>query len=214
MLQIVLGTRLSPRFISPDALDPTQHWFDLLFTGNRIVNADTRTSLKNRVSLHGCKTTIRIGAAAESIGRTTHTLYLGSWRPSSGAGGRRSHQRRARQFVARSARVTAVAMAAAVIVPRTCLAHGLALRRKGGRLAYLVVHPLHPKLCRAHRPTWCPRSDLSLRQLHRGSTSNSASVHRTPCSITVLLGPTASGKSNAMLALIMDAIQAGRGARG
>lgn len=209
VLQIVMGTRLSPRFISPDALDPTQHWFDLLFNGTRTVNADTRASLKNRVSLHGCRTTIRIGAAADSVGRTRtlFTSVLGGLRVAQSAGVRIN-----------------VAHDSSLHVQHASLPWRWPLQLSSRELVALMGWPLdekgdvtlpgrppaHPKLVappvrlvpskRPFAETSAPGVDVQF-----GISAQDSLQH------TVLLGPTASGKSTAMLALIMDAIQLGRG---
>lgn len=209
VLQIVMGTRLSPRFISPDVLDPTQHWFDLLLTGSRTANADTRASLKNRVSLHGCRTTIRIGATADSIGRTRilFTSVLGGLRVAQAAGVRIN-----------------VAHDSSLHVQHSSLPWRWPLQLSSRELVSLMGWPLdekgdvtlpgrppaHPKLvapparlAESRRPfaeTTAPGVDVQF-----GIGAQDSLQH------TVLLGPTASGKSTVMLALIMDAIQAGRG---
>ena len=209
VLQIVLGTRLSPRFISPDALDPTQHWFDLLFKGSRTANADTRTSLKNRASLHGCKATIRIGAAAESIGRTRvlFTSVLGGLRVAQAAGVRVN-----------------VARDVSLHVQHASLPWRWPLQLSSRELVSLMGWPLDEKgdVSLPGRPPAHPKivaPPVQLVPSNRPFAETTAPGVDTQFGIgaqdslqhTVLLGPTASGKSTAMLALIMDAIQAGRG---
>ena len=209
VLQIVIGLRLSPRFISPEAIDPTQHWFDLLLNGSRTANSDTRASLKNRASLHGCKATIRIGATGESIGRTRmlFTSVLGGLRVAQAAGVRIN-----------------VARDSSLHVQHASLPWRWPLQLSSRELVSLMGWPLdekgdvilpgrppaHPKivappvrLASSNRPfaeTTAPGVDIQF-----GIGAQDSLQH------TVLLGPTASGKSTAMLALIMDAIRAGRG---
>ena len=209
VLQIVLGTRLSPRFISPDALDPTQHWFDLLLSGSRTAHSDTRASLKNRASLHGCKATIRIGAAAESIGRTRvlFTSVLGGLRVAQAAGVRIN-----------------VARDSSLHVQHASLPWRWSLQLSSRELISLMGWPLDEKgdVSLPGRPPAHPKivaPPVQLVPSKRPFAETTAPGVDTQFGIgaqdslqhTVLLGPTASGKSTAMLALIMDAIQAGRG---
>ena len=209
VLQIVLGTRLSPRFISPDAPDPTQHWFDLLFSGSRTANADTRTSLKNRASLHGCKATIRIGAAAESIGRTRvlFTSVLGGLRVAQAAGVRVNVARDSSTHVQHASLPWRwpLQLSSRELVSLM----GWPLDEKGD-VSLPGRRPAHPKIVapsiqltssiRPFAETTAPGVDIQF-----GIGAQDSLQH------SVLLGPTASGKSTAILALIMDAIRAGRG---
>ncbi len=209
VLQIVLGTRLSPRFISPDALDPTQHWFDLLFTGSRTANADTRASLKNRASLHGCKVTIRIGAAAESIGRTRvlFTSVLGGLRVAQAAGVRINLARESSLHVQHASLPWRwpLQLSSRELVPLM----GWPLDEKGD-VTLPGRPPVHPKLVAP------PVGLVPSRQPFAETTAPGVDVQigigaKDSLQHVVLLGPTSSGKSTAMLALILDAIRAGRG---
>jgi hypothetical protein len=209
VLQIILGGRLSPRFVAPDALDPTQHWFDLLRTGSRTVNADTRTSLKIRSSLHGCKTTIRIGTNTKSSGRTRAliTSVLGGLRVAQAAGVRINFIRESPSHIIHASLPWRWPLQ---LSSRELISlMGWPLDTTGEAL--LPGHPpKNPKLIpppnhlepSAHpfAEATAPGADMQF-----GISAPDTLQH------TLLLGPTASGKSTAMLALIMDAIRSGRG---
>ncbi len=209
VLQVILGARLSPRFVSPDVIDPTQHWFDLLVSGNRKASTDTKASLKNRVSLHGCKTTIRIGATANSIGRTRVLLFsvLGGLRVAQAAGVRIN-----------------IARESPLRVEHASLPWRWPLQLSSRELVSLVGWPLDEKGDAAlpGRPPAHPKQlvpIIKLKEAARPFAETTAPGINVQVGIgaqdslqhTVLLGPTASGKSTAMLAMILDSIHEGRG---
>ena len=209
VLQVIIGGRLAPRFVSPDALNPTDTWFDLLRVGARPANADTRASLKNRASAHGAKLTIRVGAAAPTVGRTRELIMavLGGLRVAQAAGVRVNLVREA------PAKLTSVAtpwrwpfrLSSRELVPL----FGWPIEADDD--AILPGQPSrHPKILppprslqAADRPfaeTIAPGVDIQF-----GIAAPDTLQH------TILLGPTASGKSTAMLSMVLDAIKAGRG---
>jgi hypothetical protein len=209
VLQIIIGTRLSPRFVPSDALNPTQHWFDLLIKGNQTANADTRASLKTRASLHGCKATIRIGATAETKERTRTliTALLGGLRVAQAAGVRINFVRDQDSHVIHASLPWRWSLKLSCRELVSLM--GWPLDETGEAL--LPGHPpAHPKLIvppdnlvSSNRPfaeTTAPGANLQF-----GISAQDSLQH------TLLLGPTGSGKSIAMLALIMEAIRAGRG---
>jgi hypothetical protein len=209
VLQVIIGARLSPRFVPGDVLDPTQHWFDLLLKGNQKANSDTRASLKTRASLHGCKATIRIGTATESIGRTRALVaaLLGGLRVAQAAGVRINlvHDYRFRVIHAALPWRWPLLLSSRELVSLM----GWPLD-KTGDTPLPGQPPSHPKLiappnnlAASDRPfgeTTAPGVDLQF-----GISARDSLQH------TLLLGPTSSGKSTTMLALIMEAVRAGRG---
>lgn len=209
VLQVIIGGRLAPRFVRPDVSNPTDTWFDLLRVGARPANADTRTSLKNRSGSHGAKLTIRVGATASTLGRTRELIMsvLGGLRVAQAAGVRINL---VRESPAKLIGVTTpwrwpLRLSCRELIPL----FGWPIESDDD--AVLPGQPnRHPKLLPpprtlqvADRPfaeTTAPGVDVQF-----GISAPDTLQH------TILLGPTASGKSTAMLSMILDAIRSGRG---
>lgn len=209
VLQVLLGSRLSPRFVPSDVRNPSNRWFDLLLNGARTASSDTRASLKTRASQHGCKAVIRIGATAESKARTREliTAVLGGVRVAQAAGVR-IHFTRIFESQINHASLPwrwPLNLSASELVPlmgwpldKTGDAH---LPGQPSKHPKLLAPP--PRLATAVHPfaeATAPGADVRF-----GISAQDSLQH------TLLLGPTASGKSTAMLSLIMDSIRAGRG---
>jgi len=208
VLQVIIGGRLSPQFVNPDAPQPTDTWFDLAWRGTRAANADTRASMKTRASLHGAKCTIRIGANADTKGRIqaliTHTL--GGLRVAQAAGVRINFTRESAKHVNHASIPWRypLALSARELVSLM----GWPLDKTGD--AQLPGQPAkHPKQL---------APAISLQQSRRPFAETTAPGMTVQVGIgahdslqhSLLLGPTGSGKSTAMLAMIMDAIRDGR----
>jgi hypothetical protein len=209
VLQVVIGSRLSPRFVNPDAIDPTQRWFDLVLNGVQQANPDARTSMKTRVSLHGFKATIRVGSLAISPGRKREltAAVLGGLRVAQAAGVRINfaHDYEPHIIQASMPWRWPLRFSSRELVSLM----GWPLDKTGTEM--LPGHPpIHPK---AIAP---PRELVSTRRPFAEATAPGVDIQfgiaaQDSLQHTILLGPTASGKSTAMLALIMDAIRSGRG---
>lgn len=209
VLQIVLGTRLSPRFVTNDTLDPTQHWFDLLIHGTRPANSETRASMKHRATLHGCKATIRIGSTADSKGRARSLIsgVLSGLRVAQAAGVRISLLGDNEPHVLHASLPWRWPLQ--LSSREMVLLMGWPLDTTG-EMPLPGHPPTHPRLIapperlmESKSPfgeTTAPGVDIQF-----GISGSDTLQH------TWLLGPTSSGKSTAMLALIMDAIRSGRG---
>lgn len=209
VLQVLLGSRLGPRLVPSDVRAPSDHWFDLLRNGARRGNSEIRASFKTRASLHGCKAVIRIGATAESKGRT-HTLIsavLGGMRVAQAAGVR-IHFTRIFESQINHASLPwrwPLTLSSQELVPLM----GWPLDRTGD--ARLPGQPSkHPK------PIAPPPRLAATAHPFAEATAPGVDVRfgisaRDSLQHTLLLGPTASGKSTAMLSLIMDSIRDGRG---
>lgn len=208
VLQVVIGGRLSPRFVHNDTEHPSDRWFDVAWRGTRRASPEARASLKARASLHGAKCTIRIGANAASPGRVKNliTQTLGGLRVAQSAGVRIDFVRESAQHLTR-ANIPwryPLALSSRELLPLV----GWPLDSSGevslpGQPAKHPA-PLAPKLVLAasRRPfaeTTAP-----------GLTTQVGISARDSLHHTLLLGPTGSGKSTAMLAMIMDAIGDGR----
>jgi hypothetical protein len=69
VLQIVLGPRRAPRIVPADAADPTTTWFQSLLGATGSASPETRGRLRTRAGAGGFAATIRIGAASPDPGR-------------------------------------------------------------------------------------------------------------------------------------------------
>lgn len=208
ILQVILGGRLSPQLVSPHAVEPKQSWFDLMSTSTRPSSAEARASMKTRASLHGYKLSLRIGAMAGTQAklRTLVTSVLGGLRVAEAAGVRlhltlespaklNGVQRPWRWPMQLSARELVALMG----WPLGSDADG-DLPGQPGAHPRIVAPPARlPEAGRPFAVSTAPGENVRF-----GIASKDSLQH------TVLLGPTSSGKSTAMLALIMDAIHAGR----
>jgi hypothetical protein len=209
ILQVVIGSRLSPHFVATDALNPAQHWFDLLMTGNRTASADTRASLKTRASLHGCKTTIRIGTTAKTGERKRALIMglLGGLRVAQAAGTSINfvHENKARLMHASLPWRWPLQLSSRELVSLM----GWPLD-KSSDVVLPGQPPAHPKLVAP--PNFLASSKRPFAEATApGVNLQFGIMAKDSLQHTLLLGPTSSGKSTAMLTLIMDAVRAGRG---
>lgn len=208
VLQVVLGGRLAPHFVSPDAKQPTDTWFDLAWRGHRTASAETRASLKTRASMHGAKATIRVGANAETPGRIknliTHTL--GGLRVAQAAGVRINFVRESPDHLNQTSLPWRYPLS---ISSKELIAlMGWPLDKTGD--AALPGQPAkHPQLLAPKRSLAASRRPFA-ETTAPGLTTQVGIGARDSLHHTLLLGPTGSGKSTAMLSQIMDAIRDGR----
>ena len=196
-VQFVLGPRRSGREVRADAPDPHQSPWSRLSVGNRPLSAATRSQVEQRAARHGFLTAIRIGTTIHNP--TVRRQLLASL---AGALG--------------TARSTGVRLTA-----RRCKAalfdHALPPRRWRQRmapqeLAGLIgwpigdddlpgVLPIHPRML---LPARAPRESarvLGVTALPGTEQAVGISAH-DGLMHTIALGPTGSGKSNALLQLI------------
>lgn len=68
-LQILLGPRRAPGVTPARVPDPHRPWFDRLLSGDRPASPEVRNQLRQRTSVAGFRTTIRLGAASPDAGR-------------------------------------------------------------------------------------------------------------------------------------------------
>jgi hypothetical protein len=206
VLQVVLGPRIRPHMLSDRVSDPRENWWGLLLFGERPASPETKASMKVRAQTHAFKTTIRLGARAESEGRARQVLtsLCASLKVAEAAG--------ARLHVAPEA-------------PRVVQSAGSPWRwpliLSAPELVSLMGWPLGegtlPGIGGVHPKVLAPPQEM--KNSDRAFAASSAAGETIKLGIsardslqhTVLLGPTGSGKSNAMLSLIMADIEAGRG---
>lgn len=205
-LQIVLGPRVQPHMLSDRASDPRETWWGLLLFGARPASSETKASMKVRAHAHAFKTTVRLGVRAKTQGR-------------------------ARQLLTSLYASLKVAEAAGVRLHIAAEAPRMVQTAKGPwrwpiilsapELVSLMGWPLGegtlPGIGGVHPKSMAPPQ--ALKDSDRSFAISSAAGETIKLGIsahdslqhTVLLGPTGSGKSNAMLSLIMADIKTGRG---
>jgi hypothetical protein len=210
VLQVLLGGRLRPTMVARGASDPHDSWFDLLQHGSRAASAEVRSSMRTRTSGHGFHATIRIGAHAATKERARELTVgvLGALRVAEASGVHLTFSPEDpikitdavqpwRWPLRLSAREATGLMGWPIGVDREVDLPGMPARHPQ-RL------PLNREPKSESRPfavTTAPGQEVRV-----GIGATDSLQH------TVLLGPTASGKSTAMLAMIMDAVQSGRSA--
>ncbi|MEV8358463.1 type IV secretion system DNA-binding domain-containing protein [Microbacterium sp. NPDC076895] len=208
VLQVLLGERQTPEFVSNTSTDPQQSWFDLLVGGTARAGADARSSMKTRSGVHGFRTTIRIGATADAPARakTLVSTVLNGLRVAQSAGVRLHFTEEAPH------RLETVA---------TPWQYPLVLSTR--ELAPLTGWPLTadpdavlPGQPGAHPRVVAPPDFLAAsqhpfaeatapgRQIRFGIDARSSTRH------SFLIGPTGAGKSSLMLPQIQAAIDEGR----
>jgi hypothetical protein len=205
-LQIVLGPRVQPHMLSDRVSDPRASWWGLLLFGTRPASPETKASMKVRAQSHAFKTTIRLGVRAATEGRARQLLTnLYASLKVAEAAGTRLHIAPEAPRVVQSAKgpwrwplvLSAPELVSLMGWP---LGEGT-LPGIGG------VHPRSLAPPQGHKDSDRPFALSSA----AGETIKLGISARDSLQHTVLIGPTGSGKSNAMLSLIMADIEAGRG---
>lgn len=205
VLQVMLGARISPALLPGKVADPRASWLDLIRGTVQAASAETRTSMKTRASLHGFKLTVRVGAVAGTPGRMRVLIagVLSGLRVAEAAGVRL-------RFVAEP--VSAL--------DQLHRPWRWPLQLSARELVGLMGWPLGegplPGVSGEHPRVVAPPEGL--RSSDRAFAVSSAAGETVRLGVsardslqhTVLLGPTGSGKSNAMLNLITADINAGR----
>ncbi len=209
VLQVMIGARRSPSFVPVDGPDPTQRWFDLVTHGTRPTSTDVRNALRHRATFHSGRVTVRLGASATSLARTRLLLtsVLGGLRVAQSAGVRITMQKEQPSRLACASIPWRWPLQLATKELIDVL--GWPLDKSGTE--QLPGHPpVHPKVLAPSvslTPSTRPFAEATApgAEVQVGIGANDSLQH------TWLLGPTASGKSTAMLAMILDAVRSGRG---
>jgi hypothetical protein len=206
VLQVVLGPRIAPHMLSDRAADPRTSWLGLLLFGARPASAETKASMKIRSQSHAFRTSIRLGVRAETPGRARQLLtnLYASLKVVEAAGTRlhvAAEAPRALQSAKSPWRWPLILTA-----PELVSLMGWPL----GEGTLPGIGGVHPKLLAP--PQALKNSDRVFAISSAAGESVRLGISaRDSLQHTVLLGPTGSGKSNAMLSLIMADIEAGRG---
>lgn len=206
VLQVLLGKRLAPKFVTSHVEDPRQPWWQLLTSGTTSAPAEVRTSMKTHTARHGFATAITLGVRAADPGRERSLAQglFGALRVAETAGislraiGDKPARLNAGQHPARYG----------LRLPVTELI---------GLLGWPLGDGALPGVPDAHPRKLAPPA--TLKSTERVFAVADAPGHAEKIGIpiadatthTVLLGPTGSGKSTALQSLICADIAAGRG---
>lgn len=205
-LQVVLGPRVRPHTLTDKVADPRATWWGLLLFGERPASSDTKASMKLRAQSHAFKTVIRLGVRAKTIGRARQLLT--------------SLYASLKVAEAPGARLHIAPEAPRALQTAKC-PWRWPLILSAPELVSLMGWPLGegtlPGIGGVHPKSLAPPSGLKDSDRPFGISSSGGETVKLGISArdslqhTVLLGPTGSGKSNAMLSLVMADIEAGRG---
>jgi len=212
VLQIVLGPSFSPTPLPNKLPDPHASWLDILLGSVPPASSESRNALKEKSAYHDFACVVRIGAASEQ--KASADAYA------------RNLLSALRVLESAGVKISATADNPALI-NETRVPWHFPLRLSVKELANLFLLPigdvdlpgvvgLHPKLLLP--PAWLSNPDKSSEccfGVTLASRGDSKQIRlnispRDSLEHTVILGPTGSGKSNAMLTLILADIKAGR----
>lgn len=206
VLQVILGPRIRPHTVPDHATDPRSTWFGLLLFGERPASADIKASMKARAHTHAFKTVIRLGVNAQTKGRAVQLLtgLHASLKVAEAAGARLHIAAEAPSAIHAARDPWRWPM---ILTPPELLSlMGWPL----GDGTIPGIGAVHPR--QLAPPERLKDSDRAFAVSSApGETVKLGISARDSLQHTVLLGPTGSGKSNAMLSLILADIEAGRG---
>ena len=206
VLQVVLGRGFAPSPVSAELPDPHATWLEVIFGSVSKATAETRKTVREKAEQHGFEAAIRIGVSDERAAARLRTL-ISALKVLESAGVR-IHDETDDPEKINSAhvpwhfplRLSVKELASFLLLP-------------AGEEELPGTPGLHPRLLLAplwHREPNSPQNDRSF----------AVSMDMVPKKLsispgdsrehTIITGPTGSGKSTAMLHLILADIKAGR----
>lgn len=209
VLQIILGSSFTPIPVSNNPSDPHSSWIDIITGAVKTADGDSKASMRDKMSYHGFNAIVRIGVRANTEYMAQSYIYtmLGALRTLESVG----------------VKLTNVTDKPNSLDEYRVPFHApnrLSIRELANFLTLPIgdetlpgIGGVHPKLLLP--PKWLKAPQFENQKRSFGVTTDSRKV---PLNIsptdslehTILLGPTGSGKSTAMLNLIMADINAGR----
>lgn len=206
VLQVVLSRGRSPEVVSARPADPTRSWFDVLAYGGRPASPELAGRLRDKASQPGFEAVIRIAATAKSETRRI-TIMQGILSA-------------VRTLQSPGVRLTFVKDNGDAL-DRAQVPFWAPLHLSAAEALSLIAWPLeaddlpglpaaHPKVLRLHESN-IEKVRIFAKTTAPGKTQPLGLTIEDNLFHSVILGPTGSGKSTAMLNLIVADMKAGRG---
>ena len=207
VLQIILGTAYPPSTIPKNLPDPNAGWLQAVLGNVSQASTETRKSIKDKAEQHSFQAAIRIGVSGTSAKYRINCI-LSALRTLEAAGVR---------IYDEAEKITKINNAHVPWhFPLKLSVKELAgfLMLPSGDEELPGMSDIHPRAM--YPPTWYREPTNRFNSRSFGATLNPANSQKLSISPddslehTILLGPTGSGKSTAMLNLILSDINAGR----
>ena len=207
VLQIILGAAYPPSTIPKNVPDPDSGWLQAVLGNVSQASTETRKSMKEKADQHSFQATIRIGVSGTSANYRINCI-LSALRTLESAGVRIYDETEKPLRVNKAhvpwhfpLRLSVKELAGFLMLP-------------SGDEELPGTSGIHPRAM--YPPTWYREPTNRFNSRSFGTTLNPANSQKLSISPsdslehTILLGPTGSGKSTAMLNLILSDINAGR----
>ena len=207
VLQIVLGPSYAPSVVPKHMPDPNASWLEVLLGKVEQASPESRSSAKEKAQYHGFNCVIRLGSSDEHAFGRIYDMFS-ALKTLESAGVRMLLENE------KPAHINETHVPWSFPTRLSCKEFANFLLLPAGDEELAGTAGLHPKPLPA--PEWYKNPTSPVHERTFAVTVNSA--ERTKLSISprdslehsILLGPTGSGKSTAMLHLIMADINAGR----
>lgn len=207
VLQIILGKAFSPNVLPKNISDPSMTWLDAALGHATQASAETRKSMKEKVEQYNFESVIRIGVTNKAASSRIGNIAC-AFRVLESAGVRITEEKEKAENLNLAhipwqfpLRLSIKELASFLLLP-------FGIDELPGTLG------LHPRM--VHPPEWYanPRhmsQDRTFAESLNPSNAQKLSIlPEAALEHTIILGPTGSGKSTAMLNLILADINAGR----
>ena len=207
VLQIILGKAFSPNVLPKNISDPTMTWLDAALGHASQASAETRKSMKEKAEQYNFESVIRIGVTNKAASSRIGNIAC-AFRVLKSAGVKITEEKEKAENLNLAhipwqfpLRLSIKELASFLLLP-------FGIEELPGTLG------LHPRM--VHPPEWYENPRHISQDRTFAESLNPSNVQKLSISPeaalehTIILGPTGSGKSTAMLNLILADINAGR----
>ena len=207
VLQIILGKAFSPNVLPKNISDPTMTWLDAALGHASQASAETRKSMKEKAEQYNFESVIRIGVTNKAASSRIDNIAC-AFRVLESAGVKITEEKEKAENLNLAhipwqfpLRLSIKELASFLLLP-------FGIEELPGTLG------LHPRM--VHPPEWYENPRHISQDRTFAESLNPSNVQKLSISPeaalehTIILGPTGSGKSTAMLNLILADINAGR----